>query len=165
MRHPLLEYGERNLWLAEPCATAARIAEERQRPFAVHKARRPAERRAEPLRDLTNRDAVGTSDVENRRRRRAEFEAAERIAVGVPLPDGVEPSHRQIDRLAGEHAPCDVHEGAVTEVHSIVQTEDDRRHALLARDEFHDPFASEARLRILADWRRRIVLGGSGAAH
>src|SRR2546427_5495245 len=163
MRHPLLEYGERNLWLAEPCATAARIAEERQRPFGVHKARRPAERRAEPLRDLTYRNALRTGHVENRRRRRAELEAAECVAVGVSLPDGVEEAHRQIDRLTGEHAPRDVHERAVTEVHGIVQTENHRRHAVLARDEFHDALASEARLRILAYWCRGIVLRGSTA--
>jgi hypothetical protein len=43
----------------EQCAAAAGIAEERERPFAVGEARRPAERRAEPLRDFTNRMRSG----------------------------------------------------------------------------------------------------------
>ena len=86
-RDPLLENGERHGGFAKACTATARVAEERQRPFGIEKARSAAERRAEPLGDLTNRDALGTRDVENRRRRRAELEAAERIAVSVDSPD------------------------------------------------------------------------------
>ena len=142
-------------------AAAARVAEQRDRTFAVHESGRAAEDRAEPLGGLAHGDALGAGHVQDRGRRRAQLEAAQRIAVGVSLPDRVEEPHRQIDRLAGEHLARDVDERAVAQIDRVVEPEDQRAQLLLARHELDDPLASEAGLRVLADRRRRVVFSAT----
>ena len=59
-------------------------------------------------------------------RRRAQLEAAQRVAVRVALPDRVEEADGQVDRLAGEDLARDVDERAVAQVDGVVEPEDQR---------------------------------------
>ncbi len=62
---------------------------------------------------------------------------------------------------SGFHGARDVDEHAVAEIDRIVQTEHQRRRAVLARVVFEHALASETRLRVLAARSRRIAFAAS----
>src|SRR3954468_2786360 len=137
--------------LAEESAAQRGIAEKGQPAFLVDEPRRLPEDGAKPFRALARGDALATGDVQHGRRRRAELEAAQRVAVGISLPYGVERGDREVDRLPREHLPRDVDQRAVPEIHCVVEPEHQRAESRLARDVLHHALPSEAGLRILAD--------------
>src|SRR5687768_9445024 len=128
---PFPEHWQRHLRLAQQPAAERRVAQQRERAFLVDETWCPVEEPAEPLCALASRDALGPGDVEDCRRGRTQLEAAQRIAVRIALPDGVETADREIDRLSREHLASDVDQRAVAQVDRVVQPEQERAQAVL----------------------------------
>src|SRR2546429_698769 len=76
---------------------------------------------AEFARQVAYGDDFGSAHVQGGYRRRAMAEQPERLLVGLALPDDVDVSHADVDRLAGEHLCRDVVQHPVAHVDGIFQ--------------------------------------------
>ena len=82
---------------------------------------RLAEAAAERLRQRADADGLRPADVERRGRRGAMAQRAQRLRIGVALPDHVDMAHGHVDRLAGLDLARDVVQHAVAHVDRVVE--------------------------------------------
>src|SRR6266851_8079457 len=70
-------------------------------------------------------------------------------------------SHREVNRLPFPDAPGQVHHDAVTQVASVIQTNESDGSAIRAAEMFKDALAAETTHRIFADRVRHVALARS----
>ena len=80
---------------------------------------------------------------------------AQRLSVGVALPDDVDVAHRQVDRLAGSTLLRHVEQHAVAHVDRVVQADEPAGRAVRAREVLEHALAADAGVGVLAGRRRR----------
>ena len=83
---------------------------------------------------------------------------SQRDRVGVGLPDHVEISHGQVDRLSREHLPRQVHQHAIAHFDGIIQANHGHGNVHGAAEMIEDTLAAQAAHRVLADRNGRVGL-------
>src|ERR1043166_1449353 len=85
-------------------------------------------------------------------------QGAERDGVRVPLPDDVDPTHRDVHLPAGAHPIRDVAQHAVPRLDGVVEPEDRHRRPVPPGEELQHPLPRQRRLGVFADRAHRVGL-------
>src|SRR5262249_24712227 len=70
----------------------------------------------------SRRNRLRSGQVQDARRRVAQFQRAQRVRNCIILPDDIERRNRQINRPPGVNLPRDVRQRAVAEINRVIQT-------------------------------------------
>ena len=81
------------------------------------------------------------------------------MLAGVSLPDHIDVTAAQVDRLYGPHLGRDIDQDAVTQIDSIIEPEETYPGPVQAREMLKNPFALDTRCRVSAKRIQRCLLG------
>ena len=160
---PLDELAGSHLGAAEELQAACRVAEQRCRLRGAGEAGLAPEQLRKPVCHLPDLQELRTGHIEREHLGAGMSEAAEHHLVRVALPDHVDVSGGERDRLPGGDAGCDVGEHPVAQVDGVVETDHAERGAPGPGRELEHPLPSETGLRIFPDGSGRRRLGGTAA--
>src|SRR5690606_7448444 len=151
VRNPCDEQIGTHSRLAVASTSLAAVVQQRITCLAPDALGRCAQQRSKSLADVPHTEDLRSGNVDCELRDAAVGEGTDRHGVGVPLPDDVDVSHVQVDRLAGVHLATQVYEHAVTEFAGIVEPQNRGGCLLPAAEVSENPLPPQGAHRVLAD--------------
>ena len=131
----------------------AGIAEKSSSRFFAFPHRRYLEAASKLAGQIANGESFRSGDIQNVGRRLAMRKASKTGAIGIALPDHVDPAHAQVDGTPGINRARDIQQNTVTQIDGVDQTEDRHLRAPAMGGVFEQTFPPQSGLRIFSDRR------------